>query len=238
MAVEVPELGEAHHQLWVDLIDLGTAFPGTWTVIGAHMVALYAWEAGRSSRPSADIDVVVDVRLVANATIEISEFLRARGYQPEISANAVAHLFRREKVGEIDLFVPDGLGARTETRTVPPNRTISVPGSTQALRRSMPVAIRSRDAEGAILRPDLLGAILIKLRAIEVDDLPAAQRADVVLLLQLVEDPDALTADLAGGERTWLKRHEYFADPTDPHWDGFEADDPDRAALVYRRLLG
>ena len=83
-----------------------------------------------------------------------------------------------------------------------------------------------------------LGAILIKIRAIEVDDLPAAQRADVALPLQLVDDPDSLAADLAWRERTWLQRHEYFADPTDPHWDGFEADDPERAALAYRRLLG
>lgn len=44
--IELPELGDARHDLWCDLIDLARDEPGGWTIIGAHMVALFAWEAG------------------------------------------------------------------------------------------------------------------------------------------------------------------------------------------------
>ena len=86
MAIEIPELGDERHRLWCDLIDLAEAYPGRWTIIWAHMVALYAWEVGVASRPSDDVDVLVDVRLAANGTEEVSSFLLERGYEPEISS--------------------------------------------------------------------------------------------------------------------------------------------------------
>lgn len=236
MAIEIPELGDDRHRLWCDLIDMARAFPNRWTIVGAHMVSLYAWEAGVSSRPSNDVDVVVDVRLATNGTEEISRFLLERGYEPEVSRDWVAHLFTRG-VAQVDVLAPDGLGERANTRTVPPNRTVQVPGGTQALNRSAPVAVRTRDVEGALPRPSLLGAILVKVRAIERDDVPNAQRADVALLLQLVEDPDRLAAELGRTERRWLERHRYFGEAKAPEWHAFEADDPERAALVYRRLV-
>ena len=62
MPIEIPELGDALHDPWVDLIDLGRqSVP--WTLISAHMVALYAWEAGLVARPSNDVDVLVNVRV-------------------------------------------------------------------------------------------------------------------------------------------------------------------------------
>ena len=186
-------------------------------------------------RPSDDVDVLVDVRLATNGTEEISRFLLERGYEPKISRNRFAHLFTRD-VAQVDVLAPDGLGERANTRTVPPNRTVKVPGGTQALKRSAPVAVRTRDVDGELPRPSLLGAILVKVRAIEKDDVPNAQRADVALLLQLVEDPDRLAADLSRTERGWLRRHAYFGNPRAPQWDAFDADDPERAALVYRRL--
>lgn len=236
MAIEIPELGDERHRLWCDLLDMERAFPGRWTIIGAHMVALYAWEAGVRTRPSDDVDVLVNVRLATNGTEQISKFLLERGYEPEISRRRFAHLFTREGA-QVDVLAPDGLGERANVRTVPPNRTVKVPGGTQALNRSTRVAIRTRDVDGELPRPNLLGAILVKVRAIEKDDVPTAQRADVALLLQLVDDPDQLAADLTRAERGWLRRHPYFGDASAPEWNAFPADDPERAALVYRRLL-
>lgn len=236
MAIEIPELGDDRHRLWCDLIDMAEAFPGTWTIIGAHMVALHAWEAGITSRPSDDVDVLVNVRLAVNGTQEVSRFLLERDYQPEVSRNQLAHLFLRGAT-HVDVLAPDGLARTTNITTVPPHRTLKVPGGTQALRRSAPVEVRSRDIVGALPRPDLLGAILVKVRAIEKDDLPQAQRQDVALLLQLLDDPAEAASDISRSERGWLRRHSYFADPNDPHWDAIDATDPERAALVYRRLL-
>jgi len=236
VAIELPELGDDRHRLWCDLIEMASTFPDTWTIIGAHMVALYALEAGTTSRPSDDVDVLVDVRLAVNGTEQISRFLRDRGYEPQVSRNRLAHLFMRD-TAQVDVLAPDGIGQKANIVTVPPNRTVKVPGGTQALARSVLVDVRSREVEGKLPRPNLLGAILVKVRAIERDDLPEAQRQDVALLLQLVDDPSEVTADIRPSERRWLQRHSYFADVNDAHWDAIDADDSERAALVYRRLL-
>lgn len=92
----------------------------------------------------------------------------------------------------------------------------------------------SRSRRGSIPAPSLLGAILVKVRAISVDDQPRAQRADVAFLLSLVEDPDPLAEELTASERQWLRRCRYFRDPSDVSYRGIaEAGD---AATVYRRL--
>jgi hypothetical protein len=218
------------------LIDLAAAYTDKWTIIGAHMVALYAWEAGVTSRPSEDVDVLVNVRLAADGTEKVSRFLRDRDYELEITDSRLAHVFRRG-AAQVDVLAPDGVGERANTRTLRPLRTIKVPGGTQALNRSSLIEVQSRDVRGSLPRPNLLGAILVKVRAIERDEVPNAQRSDVALLLQLVRDPDELASDLSRTEKGWLRRHEYFADLGDPTWDGFHAEDPEQAALVFRRLI-
>lgn len=236
MAIEIPELGDERHRLWCDLMDLVAEQGGTWTIIGAHMVALYAWEAGLDSRPSDDVDVLVNVRLATNGTEEISHFLRQREYELDVTDSVLGHLFRRG-TAQVDVLAPDGLSERSNTRTLRPLRTVKVPGGTQALKRTSLVRVRSRDVEGELPRADLLGAILVKIRAIEKDDVPDAQRGDVALLLQLVDTPDELAKDLSRPEKRWLRRHQYFSDPTDPMWDRFHAGEPEISALVFRRLV-
>jgi hypothetical protein len=96
------------------------------------------------------------------------------------------------------------------------------------------VEVRTRSVTGTIPLPDLLGAILIKVRAIEVDDLPDAQRSDVAFLLSLVEDPDKLARRCSAAERGWLRKHPYFGDPHDACWNGITG--AEDGAIVYRRL--
>lgn len=236
MITVVPELGDAVHDVLLDLYALSETYTDGWTLIGAQMVALHGWEGGRQApRPSQDFDVLVNVRLLTHGTRDVSRFLIDRRYEPEISANGMAHLFRRGEA-EIDVLAPDGLGRRADLRTVPPNRTTAVPGGSQALSRSELTALRSREVEGRIPRPNLLGAILIKLRAVDVDDVPEAQRADVAFLLSLVEDPDALREQLRSQEPAWLYRHAYFGDSAHEIWASIDGVDPEYCALIYRRL--
>lgn len=220
----------------MDLIALAEAQSGSWTLIGAQMVALFAWDAGIESRPSEDADVLANVRVTTSATRDVAGFLRERGYEPEESLTNVVHLFTRGNA-EIDVLAPDGLGPKSDITTIPGRHTIEVPGGSQALGRTDLVSVRTREIAGELPRPNLLGAILVKVRAIEVDDVPNAQRADLALLLELVDDPDVLRSELRNSERGWLRRHEYLADPDHPQWLEFEARDPEQAALVFRRLI-
>ena len=94
--------------------------------------------------------------------------------------------------------------------------------------------MRSRREFGHVPVPSLLGAILVKVRAIGVDDKPEAQRRDVGFLLSLVDDPDSLTEAMAPSERRWLRKHVYFADSSHESYATLaQAED---AAIVYRRL--
>jgi hypothetical protein len=79
-----------------------------------------------------------------------------------------------------------------------------------------------------------LGAILIKIRAVGVDDVPDNQRSDVAFLLSLVDDPDELARQCSAKERGWLRKHAYFGEPSHAAWERvIGAED---GAIVYRRL--
>lgn len=95
----------------------------------------------------------------------------------------------------VDVLAPEGLGSRTDLTTTPPGRTLQVGGGTQALERTELVPVRFGDREGHVPRPSLLGAMIGKAIAVDVDDVPDAQRFDLAMLLTLVDDPMAL-ADL------------------------------------------
>jgi hypothetical protein len=233
--IEIPDLGDDFHRMWLELIGLAKSGQAPWALIGAHMVALHGWAQGREQiRPSRDADILVNARAVADGTARMSVALLELGYELEdVSPEGIGHRFVREGVS-IDVLGPDGVGERADLQTVQGARTVRVPGGTQALRRKEDVEIRTRTQAGIVPVPNLLGAILVKVRAIEIDDQPEAQRRDVAFLLSLVEDPDAFASEVSQAERKWLRRHLYFSDPVDANYRGIEqaAD----AAIVYRRL--
>lgn len=235
--IEIPDLGDEFHEMWIELIDLAVVQPAPWVLIGAHMVAIHGWERGREQiRPSRDADILVNARVIADATAKMSQALIDRDYKLDgISPEGIGHRFVREKVS-IDVLGPEGLGERADLRTVSGAHTVRVPGGTQALRRNQDVDVRSRLTRGTLPIPTLLGAILVKVRAIEVDDQPDAQRRDVAFLLSLVEDPDPLGVELSKSERGWLRRHPYFADPTNESYLGIG--DAADAAISFRRFSG
>ena len=207
------------HAIWQALIDLGRHQPRGWTLIGAQMVALHAAEHNRAGpRSSRDADVLVNVRLVQDGTQLLSRTLMQLGFQflgagPE----GIGHRFRRGPA-EIDILAPDGLGRRTELTTLPPARTVSVPGGAQALARTEIVDVSIAGDAGIIPRPNLLGAILLKCRAIDVDDAPNSQRLDLASLLSLANNPRVLATDVTLNERRWLRRRTDLLNPEAPAW--------------------
>jgi hypothetical protein len=107
----------------------------------------------------------------------------------------------------VDVLATDGLKATP--RTLGKRETVQIPGGTQALHRSESVEVSIDDGPPfRLLRPSLLGAILLKARALRVHSRPEDQREDLVLLLSFVTDPSALAAKLKGSESKWLKEAE------------------------------
>lgn len=89
----------------------------------------------------------------------------------------------------VDVLAPEGLGPRTDLTTTPPGRTLQVAGGTQELERTELLPVVFGDQQGFVPRPSLLGAIIGKAVAVDVHDVPDAQRLDLALLLSLVDDP-------------------------------------------------
>ena len=239
--IQIPAEMLTQRRVWQSLIDLDQRQPYGWTLIGAQMVALHAYERGRTPpRRSLDADVLVNVRTVEAGTRHLSQLLLDAGFTLEgVDPEQVGHRFRREDVS-IDVLGPDGLREETKHRalaTVPPARTVSVPGGTQALQRTERVSVVIDGLQGTIPRPNLLGAILVKARAVAVDDVPANQRQDFAFLCSLVDDPRSLAAQLAGSERRWLRQRIELLDLGAVAWQilGSDAEDAHRA---FRILSG
>lgn len=169
--------------LWHALLDLAERSQH-WTLIGARMVELHAAEAGRSlNRTSLDGDVLADARTRPSAVARVASILLAHDFELEMpSYMGVGHTFVKGAV-EIDVLAPEHLGRTSEEvrSTVRGARTVEVPGGRQALSRTEVVRVRARNREGALPRPNMLGAILLKARAVEVDDVPDNQRSDLAL---------------------------------------------------------
>ncbi len=233
----IPTLDERIQDLWEALIELATAHPNGWTLIGAQMVFLHALERGVDPpRISVDLDVIMDIRLVPRGIKKMIETLERLGYAFDGANNAgIGHRWVRGHV-RVDVLAPDNVGERADISTCAGARTVKVPGGTQALRRSEWVEIRVGDKDGRIPRPSLVAAILIKARAIAVDDAPRNQREELCFLLSLVEDPVSMAEELGRSEHNWLRRRDEVLDADHPAWMRIRGAEDGRIAL--RILMG
>lgn len=224
--------------LWLALIRLEEELPREWTLIGAQMVALHGLESRKQPpRATFDADLVVNVRVIG---VEVSGFaaaLEKAGYLLEgIDAEGVGHRFSDSRIS-LDLLAPDGIdSSRIDLTTIAPARTISVPGGTQALNRSEFVPVSVRGTTGRIPRPSLLGAILVKARAVEVDDVPESQLQDLAFLLSLVPHPHEVRAELRSTERGWLQRRSELNERGASVWSALPEEDADNGYAALRIL--
>ena len=235
--IELPVLPGIEEGLWLALLELAEVQPNNWTLIGGQMVLFHALENGaRLPRVSTDLDVLVNARI---ATGGVSGFVRAlenlgfesAGFSPE----GIAHRYARGAVS-VDVLAPEGLGGHIDLITTPPGRTLETPGGTQALNRTQMVPVTSQGRVGLVPRPSLLGAIICKACAVEVDDARDAQRSDLALLLSLIPDPLAMADELDRKDRQRLRRRSEMDDPAHQSWLVLDQDAADRGLAAYRLL--
>ena len=206
--------------LWHDLLDITEAQPDGWTLVGGLMITLLCEESGQPHlRATEDIDGIVQVRGVSDATESFSRLLRDLGWDiPDDHVKGTGTGFRfKKKKSLFDLLAPEGLGSHGSLTTLPPLGTIEIPGGTQALSRTQlcPVSVNGRT--GWVPRPNLLGAIVIKsCAAVEDkgggDKDPARHVDDLAHLYARIPDP----LELRGEMRT--KDRKRMAAAPEPNW--------------------
>jgi hypothetical protein len=235
--VRLPTLSGHDDLLWATLVELTDLRPGEWTLIGGQMVFLHALEHGvEPPRVSTDLDVLVNARVITGGVREFVLAIEAAGFAlVGVSPEGLAHRYQRGGVN-IDVLAPEGLGPRTDLITTPPGRTLQVPGGTQALDRTELVPVVFGDHQGLVPRPSLLGAIVGKAVAVDVDDVPDAQRQDLALLLSLIDDPIEVAEQLTKKDRQRLRSRSEMADTDQRAWASLSGDAADRGRAAFRIL--
>jgi hypothetical protein len=236
--IQIRPVDSQDEEVWRSLLELRERYPEGWTLIGARMVTLYAFEHGRTPpRFSLDADALINVRLIPHGTQRFSKLLLDLDYElVDVSGFGHGHRFKKGAV-VIDVLAPDGLNAMERRVTVPPLYTVQVPGGSQALQRTEVVEVAVGDARGVLPRPNLLGAILVKTRAIAVDDAKESQRLDVAFLLTLVSDPQELAATITASEKGWLRAQPELNEP-DRVWWRAQREHREWGIYVLRMLMG
>jgi hypothetical protein len=210
--VRLPPLAGRQDESWRALVEIATQLGRHWLLVGGQMVFLHEVERGDSAtRPTDDVDVVVDLRVKPGGLAHVHHVLTRSGFeQSPPDRDGIAHRYRRAGA-TIDVLAPDNLGRRTPL-TLGIGRTIQAPGASQALARSS--TIRVELADGAIApvrRPTLVGALLGKVAATtQVGWQSPADRAkhlrDVDSLARQLGPADGHEANLTPRERAALDR--------------------------------
>lgn len=212
---------------WRVLLDLYEAFPGGWCIIGGQMVWLLAHEHDVDPiRTTEDVDVVVDIRGNQRLITHTCAWLEARGFSLDgISADGIGHRYvsaTYDGPGKVafDILAPENLGERADLTTSPPARTVSAPGTRDALDAAEPLEILLGDRSGHVLRPKLIFAILVKAAAtrIPVRTNPERDWADLAFLLTLIPDPASTAAQLSNPQRRKLRAVNALLSEDHPAW--------------------
>lgn len=255
--IDLPAMPPVQQQAWHVLLDLAEIDVAHWCLVGGQMVYVHAAEAGVTlSRPTLDVDVVVDVLAKPDGTKWLSSWLIGHGLVMDgMSPDGIGHRFVRDadpgpgKVS-VDVLAPDHVGPRARLVTSPPARTVEARGTRQALSRAEMVDVTVRGAfvpdidprSGRVRRPNLLGAILTKAAAATI---PTRQKReqdlqDAAVLLACVRDPIGLRAELDAGTKGDAKSARRLAallKPKHPAWRFLGPDDREAAQAALSFLL-
>jgi hypothetical protein len=208
--VRLPPLAGRQHESWLALVEIAGRLGEHWSLVGGQMVFLHEVERDAAeTRPTDDVDVVVDVRVEPAALSRIHLVLTRAGFdQAPPSRDGVAHRYRRGGA-TIDVLASDHRGRRAPL-TLGIGRTIEAPGAGQALVRSGMVQVELADGASALVRrPTLVGALLGKVATTAIRSLSPSDRAkhrrDVDSLARLLGVDDQDGAELTGSERAALE---------------------------------
>ncbi len=227
MLIPLSSMTPPQEEGWRVLLDLYEAFPGDWCIIGGQMVWLLAHEHDvEPIRATEDIDVVIDIRADQQLIMRVCAWLEARGFRLDgISADSIGHRYvstTYDGLGKVafDILAPENVGERADLTTSPPARTVSAPGTRDALDAAEPLEILLGARRGHVLRPTLISAILAKAGAtrIPVRANPERDWTDLAFLLTLIPDPVSAAAQLSNSQRRKLRTVNELLSEDHPAW--------------------
>lgn len=98
-------------------MDLYEQVSSNWTLIGGQLVHLHCAERGAfPSRPTNDVDTVVNIRASPTILATFTGALKNLGFTAEISGDGIQHRWRRD-LAQIDVLIPEGVGERAAAST-------------------------------------------------------------------------------------------------------------------------
>jgi hypothetical protein len=196
MSTVLPPMSRRQGEAWSALLDLSERLPAGWTLVGGQMVHLHCSERGVApTRPTDDVDAVVDVRAEPAALLSFTTVLSELGF---VSAGEtwVGHQHRWTRGdAQIDVLIPRHLGERAASRRgATGGTTIETPGAQQALDRTQSVDVVLDGRVGKVRRPNLLGALVAKAAAhtVMLDQARTRHLIDFAVLTTLIRPSDAV----------------------------------------------
>jgi hypothetical protein len=180
-----------------------------WVLVGGLMVQLHAYRANiPPSRPTKDVDMVVDVVTARASVQDIAGQLRTINFEPvmPLSSRSPVYRFARGKE-QVDLMVPDDLPSRIQPRFMM-RPAFGVVAGNQAIRRRDVFQITSAAHSAIVGAPDVLGAIIAKGAAYLVDSRDSGRHLeDAALLLASVQAVSKLElSELSRNDKKHLVR--------------------------------
>lgn len=196
MTTVLPAMTDAQTIGWLALLDLFDRKPTGWTLVGGQMVHLHCAERGATpTRPTDDIDAVLDVRAEPHVLWSITRELAHLGFAADGESPA-GHQHRWVRAGaSIDILIPRHLGERASSRRgYSGGTTIETKAAQQALDRTEKVAVVVAGREGYVRRPSMLGSLVAKAAAYTVPLDAGRERhlIDLAVLSTLVIPTDRL----------------------------------------------
>jgi hypothetical protein len=164
--VDIPPLTGGQRESWRGLLEIASALPKGWTLIGGQLVQLHCWEKGVTPlRVTTDADAVLDVVTVPDILLKFTSCLKENGFEALNSSDGLQYRWIRGGA-QIDVLLMEKIGARARARTgVNGAPSMETPGSRTALDYSEPIEIVLEGQRAVINRPNLIGALYIKSRA-------------------------------------------------------------------------
>lgn len=218
--IRIVPSSDAEAQLWRTTAEIARLFGDwPWVLVGGLMVAILEREHGVTvSRTTIDVDALIDVRALLQATRQAAVRLEGAGFAAEQTADGLAYRFVRGQ-DIVDVLAPDHLGPHTDVVTAPPGKTLEAVGGRQALERRRVVDVDVAGEAVSIPIPSLLGAIIIKARVSASSKLEKHPR-DLARLLALVGDVEPMRQEMSSKERKYLRARSELRDPRHPAWNG------------------